>query len=538
MGWKDDPVVSGSWQNDPEVKEPAKPGMLANLAGGLVRGAGSIGATLLAPVDAAARAVGIQNDFIGRDDRRAGMDAGLQSMGADPSSLAFKAGKLGGEIAGTAGVGGVLAKGAQAVGAAAPVVQALATGGMRAGGATGLPNALARAAGGAAVGGASAGLVDPADAGAGAAIGAALPGVMQIAGKAGAALGNQVRANPNIAPIADMAMNKYGIPLTFGDVAQGKVVKAARSFLDDAPLTGGMGAARKEAQQQAFNRAVGETFGAPAPKLTPQVLDQARDRMGKEFDRIWNNNVLQVDNTFAQKLFDLKQVAQKLPEQQGRSLVAEVDDLISKMRGNNGVVELPGDVANKFQQHLRKRVEGGGELKNELNDLRKELIANFNRSVSPQDAAALTKNRAEYKAFKTVEPLLNKGEVGVAGRLPGDVPAALLPSAVNTSYSRAAGTPLADLSQIGAQFLVDRVPQTGGSMRAFLQNTMPIAIGAGAVTNPVGLAAGLGAGAGLQRAFNSNALARTAINGNPQLMNALRSLEQLPYRAAPVIAAQ
>jgi len=75
-----------------------------DLVAGGVRGAGSIGATLLVPVDAAARAIGVQNDFIGRDDRREQMDAGLRTLGADTGSLAFKTGKLGAEVAGTAGV--------------------------------------------------------------------------------------------------------------------------------------------------------------------------------------------------------------------------------------------------------------------------------------------------------------------------------------------------------------------------------------------------------------------------------------------------
>ncbi len=539
MGWKDAPEVGGSaWNAAPVVEEGGIAQGLGNLAAGAVRGAGSIGATLLTPVDVAARALGVQNDFIGRNDRRTQMDAGLQTMGAQPDSMLYKGGKLGAEIAGTAGVGGVAAKGAQALGAGAPLVQALATGGMRAGGATGAQNALLRGFGGGIVGGASAGVINPEDAAMGAGIGAALPGAMQLAGKAGSAIGNQFAANPNISPIADAAINKFGIPLGYSDVAQGKFVKAAKSVLDDAPITGGMGAAQREAKQEAFNRAVGGTFGASQLKLTPQILDQARDRMGQEFDRIWNNNVVQVDGQFAQKLLDLKRVAAKLPEQSGKSLVAEIDDLTSRMQSVNGVVELPGDVANKFQQHLRRRAESGGELKNELGDLRQALIGNFNRSVSPQDAAALTKNRAEYKAFKTVEPLLQKGELGVAGRLPGDVPAALLPQAVNTSYSRAAGTPLAELSQIGSQFLVDRVPQTGGSIRALIQNAAPYALGAGALVNPAAAAGGLGGAAVLQKLLSSNALARSAVGGAPRITNALSMVEQLPYRAAPAIAAQ
>lgn len=155
---------------------------LTNLGGGLVRGAGSIGATILAPVDAAARAVGIQNDFIGRDDRRQAMTGALQQMGADTESLAFQAGKIGGEVAGTAGIPGIAARGAQAVGAAAPIVNALRSGGMAGG------NLATRVGAGAATGAAAAGMVNPEEVGTGAAVGAAIPLVGPAVSAAGSAL--------------------------------------------------------------------------------------------------------------------------------------------------------------------------------------------------------------------------------------------------------------------------------------------------------------------------------------------------------------
>lgn len=154
----------------PEPKEGGFGQTLGNLAAGAVRGAGSIGATLLAPIDAAARAVGVQNSFIGRDDRREAMTGALREMGAQPDSLAFQAGKIGAEVAGTLPVGGVLAKG---VGAIAPGATGLATA-LRAGGMAG-PNLATRIAGGAATGAAAAGLVNPEDAGTGAIIGGVLP---------------------------------------------------------------------------------------------------------------------------------------------------------------------------------------------------------------------------------------------------------------------------------------------------------------------------------------------------------------------------
>jgi hypothetical protein len=161
---------------------------IGNLIGGAVRGAGSVGATLLAPIDMAARAmnkgqpINIGGYDIAGQDRRAGMTGGLQEMGVDPESTMYGIGKFGGEMAGTAGAGGMLAKGLSAAPTVASrvpdLIQALRSGGM-----TG-PNIGTRAVGGAVSGGASAALVNPEDVGSGAAIGAALP----VVGKAGSAI--------------------------------------------------------------------------------------------------------------------------------------------------------------------------------------------------------------------------------------------------------------------------------------------------------------------------------------------------------------
>ena len=168
-----------------------------NAGAGLIRGAGSIGATLLTPIDAAARALGVQNDFIGRTDRRQAMDQALSGLGADTDSLAFGVGKLGTEIAGTMGAGGVLARGASLLpGAAraAPVVDAIRSAGFTAGGLTGGAGVGARMLGGAVTGGASAALVNPDDALTGAAIGAALPPALQGLGATGRAIGGALRS--------------------------------------------------------------------------------------------------------------------------------------------------------------------------------------------------------------------------------------------------------------------------------------------------------------------------------------------------------
>ena len=159
-----------------------------NVAAGAVRGAGSIGATLLSPIDIVKDAIaGKGLSLESNRERRAAMTEALRMLGADPEALTFQAGKFGGELAGTAGTGGLLAKGAQGLGAAPRVVEALKTWGMGTGrvpaniGQRAADLAI-RVPAGATVGGAAGLAIDPEHAGTGALVGggaaAALPVVI------------------------------------------------------------------------------------------------------------------------------------------------------------------------------------------------------------------------------------------------------------------------------------------------------------------------------------------------------------------------
>jgi hypothetical protein len=174
-----------------------------NVLGGLIRGAGSIGSTLIYPYDRI-KGGGREEGLRLNRERRASIDEGLQNLiGSDPESIGYKTGKIGSEIMGTAGVGSVLAKGVPFVSnapAAVKFANALKSGGFS----TGAPASLTqlgragdmgiRMAGGGVLGGASAGMVDPESYGTGAVIGAALPPTMAGAGKVMHAVGRGVRA--------------------------------------------------------------------------------------------------------------------------------------------------------------------------------------------------------------------------------------------------------------------------------------------------------------------------------------------------------
>lgn len=439
-----------------------------------------------------------------------------------------------GGAAGAAGLprlGGAIASGGFRTGGAAPV------GGLARAGDMGL-----RTLGGGIAGGVSAGMVNPEDAGTGATIGAALPGVGAVAGAAGRAVGNAVRPNVNNPELARRAIQEFQIPLGPADISASRGTKALRSVLNDAPFVGGIGEKQAEAVQAGFNRAVGKTFGADAPKLTPEVLDAAKKRMGAEFDRIWGQNSLTVDVKMARELEALRAEVDKLPQGEGARLRSWLEDIASKVTEDAaGNFTIPGDVANRLQSKLgAESAKAQGFLKSALGDLRSSMIGAFNRGVSPEDAAALASTKKQYKAFKTVQPLLEGAEAGVAGRAVGDVPAGLLPQAVRQSYKgNISGSPLGDLSQIGSQYIADRVARTGGGPRAMIQNSaLGGALAYGAITNPLALAA-LPAGAAAQKALGSPTVANLLLRegaSNPQLLNALMNpdLQRAVYRAAPL----
>ena len=243
-----------------------------DLVAGSIRGAGSIGATILYPWDKAQdlyygdRDPNVTGLVTGKqplsrnEERRQAMDEGLRSLGANPDSLLYKGGKLAGEVAGTAGAGSAIANTVRAapvlvnalsptsvqaatnlITKAEPLLNAISSSGMTTGTvATGgkelAKNLLLRATGGAITGGASAGLVDPSQAKDGAIIGAVLPPAIAAAGKVGSAIGKGA---------STITKNTLGLTTGVGAEPISQAFKAGKSgnqaFIDnlkgDVPLT-------------------------------------------------------------------------------------------------------------------------------------------------------------------------------------------------------------------------------------------------------------------------------------------------------------
>lgn len=309
--------------------------------GGAVRGAGSIGATMLAPHDALTQYLlernGIKTGDLNQQ-RRDDMTGALQTLGADPESLTFGATKLGTEIAGTAGVGSVLGNAAARVPMLAktglPV--ALETAGMKGG------STVPRVIGGAVTGGAAAGLVDPEQAGMGAVIGGALPPALGIAGAVGQKIGRTVRG-PEQAPELQAAISgarQAGYVIPPSQAKPSLVNRTLEGF--SGKLTTAQNASAKN--QAITNRLAAEALGLPADAhITPNVLKDMREVAGRAYAELGSTGMITPRQPYFDALEDIARpyrlTAGAFPNAQPSPVLQLVESLRSPAFASAAAVE-------------------------------------------------------------------------------------------------------------------------------------------------------------------------------------------------------
>lgn len=405
-----------------------------DVGAGAVRGAGSIGATILTPIDAAARAAGIENDIIGRRDRREAMTGALGELGADTDSIAFKGGKLAGEIAGTAGLPIAVARPLMAV--APNLARAVAAGGLgREAASLGLAT---RTAGGAVSGALQAAAVNPDDAAAGAGVGAALPGVGRVLGAAGRALSGPVL--PSAIREAAQAGHAAGYVIPPTQVAP----TFSNRLLEG--VSGKISTAQNASarNQEVTNRLAREAIGAP--DLTPESLQAVRDVANQAYDRLGAMGTLGADIPFRRTLSKIGAASEKM-KADFPQLADGADALVKSFQ------DLKSFDARSALEAMKRLRAGARANAKAFDDPEKLALSRVQRSISDalEDLTERTLSRtkqtgllADFRGARTTLAKLHDIEAAL-NPVTGNVDAAKLARSVK------AGRPLTgELRQAGA----------------------------------------------------------------------------------------
>jgi hypothetical protein len=493
----------------------------------------------------------------------AGLADYTQQYGSDPVA---SAGRIGGQVLATLPVmgavgnvagaaGDVLAPGAgrvvPAVGNAVERVgQFLAGEGGGAGFLGRAEQAGSVAANSAIQGGAAAGLTagqsdDPAlsQIGTGAAIGGAVGPVVRGIAAVPGAIGSVIKgdANPEVARLAMLARDKYGISLTADQISSSPFLQTLGSQLRQVPGSG-MAPAQAALQGQ-FTKAIGRTIGEDADQITPAVMARAAQRIGGVMDDVASNTAVNVDKPFLEGMQQVAKDASFLtPDRQG-VINKQISNVIGSVRDGTLTGQQYQSLTN-FNSPLGKALRStDSDVRSAAIDIRGHIDDALERSL-PDGSPLLDQLRTarmQYKNLKTIEPLVVKGE-------PGEISPALLQGQANKSFKgrgmRADQPDLGELGDIGKQFNLRPDSGTAGraaglavmgtlgsaATQAFTGSPMNALMTAAAV--PAGMLASRGAGAYLRSPNTINKLLESGLAG-PATQSSVNPL--LPY-AAPLAA--
>lgn len=521
---------------DPDAylgKSPSKNPVLqgiGNAVAGAVRGAGSIGATLVAPYDIAKDALsGKGLSLESNRQRRAAMDGALGEMGAETESLMYQGGKLAGEVAGTAGAGGVVAN---TVARVAPSANAL-TNAIRTGGLVSNGTGMGTRTAGAAINGlVTAGLANPEDALSGALIGGAMPGGIKAAGTAG----DLTRKGFN-----SLVKNTTGMMSGVGGEAVGTAYQAGRtggtSFLDNmrgkVPFTDVLDDAKSALTKMRIDR------GA---KYRDGMTNIAADKTVIDFSPI-ENAVSSLKSTGNYK----GQVINKNAE----GAVDEISELVNKWKGLDPAEFHTPEGLDALKQaigDMRDATQPGTPARRAA-DTAYNAVKSEITSQAPTYAKVMKDYTQASETLKEVEKALSLGQKSAADTSMRKLQS-LMRNNVNTNYGNRLDL-AKTLESNGAEILPAVAGQAMSSWtpRGLAGATTTPLAALAAYANPMTLAAlpassprvlgemayGLGA---LNRgaATGGNALSQLLLRGsspNPITMNQLAPL----LAATPILAA-
>lgn len=303
-----------------------------------------------------------------------------------------------------------------------------------------------------------------------------------------------------------------GVDVTAGQKTGSKNLRYA-----EGEMGGGAAQDFMEKQGEQFTAAALKRTGTQANRATADVLNDAFDRIGGDFDRLAARNNLIADPQIAQ---DLTRVAVDYGSVVAPSMRAPVVE--KTIRDTLSVLQSQGGMAGRaYQQHASRlrtlaRNTKDNDLREAINGIVEALDSAMERSIqraNPSDLGAWGQTRRQYRNLMVVEQAATgAGENAAAGLIsPSGLRNATVSKHGRRNYARGKGD-FAELARSG-EAVLKPLPDSGTSarLRAWAPHAVGVGVGAGAGGSEGGYEGALiGAGAGAVAPY---AIGRVLLSG-------------------------
>ena len=309
-----------------------------------------------------------------------------------------------------------------------------------------------------------------------------------VAGQvAGRALGRALRPVANTLGPEEQSLaaaaGREEIPLTAGQATGSKPLQIAESVMENLPLTSGSQIAGKQAQKDAFQRAVLSRAGITGTSATPEVLAAQKATVGGGLGDIAARGKLDFNQGLADQLAEITDRATKhLPPAKASQVAEQVDQILSQVDKNGAMA---GTNYQGWREPLRALAKKGDEFASYYGDIRKAMDTAFRDQLPGAEGESFRDLSRKYANLKTISAAM--GGATKEGAI-GNIPPAQLSSALSQSIGRegkALGRgDLNELARVGLRFISPNVPDSGTAQRQLIQGLLTTgggsAIGAGA----------------------------------------------------------
>ncbi len=369
-------------------------------------------------------------------------------------------------------------------------------------------------------------------------IGSALPGAASLVGNVVRRVVSPVSASSARQSLVN-TLEREGVDVTAGQATGSDALRYAESEIGGA-------AARDlvERQGEQFTRAALSRAGVNADRATPDVIDNAFNRIGNQFDSLATRNTLKPDRKLQKDLVDTwRNYMSVTPPNARVPIVADMMTDINNALKNGGTLD--GITYQSLRSRLDRVARGSRDqdLASTLRDIRSALDDGMERSIAatnPKDLGGWRNARKEYRNMLVLEQAATgAGENAAAGLIsPSALRNATVAKHGRRNYARGSGD-FADLARAG-EGVMKPMPQSGTAPRTAIRNmgaALPALLGAGAggvAGGGPGAMAGMVAGAALP-AFAGKLMMTPA--GQAYLKNQLLSGSISPQFRAKLAAA-
>lgn len=278
-------------------------------------------------------------------------------------------------------------------------------------------------------------------------------------------------------------LTREGVDTTAGQRTGSKNLRYLES-----ELGGGAAMDIAERQGEQFTKAALKRAGINANRATSEVIDDAFERIGQQFDDLASRNVLKPDQKLVSDLraaFD--EYGSLVPEAARAPIVTELaNDIVGAIRSTG---QIDGAAYQSLRSRLDRMARGAArdpQLSGVLREFRTALDSGMERSIlrtNPRDAGAWSKARKQYRNMLVLEDAATRAGENAAQ---GIISPAALRGATKTkqgtrNYARGDGD-FAELARAG-EAVMKPLPDSGTASRAWARNIGamgPSVVGAGA----------------------------------------------------------